>query len=540
RARRFDAALRKLADELQTLGAEIEPTRARLTLRHPDDQLIAATAYPAAGSTDAEVLYYRLDPFKWSWLLSFLALGCLAAAFGALRSSMYWSGLALLIAAQAFSILGFAMRTWITGWAPVTNMFETVVFVALVTAVLGLWFTLAPLFGAGLRRAWLMTAVPGTPEAASLDDDDLALLGPQAWTRLRAALLVPRAALVYAVFHLLTQLQYGAGTGYTIIRLVPRGESLNDRVVWVVGLSMLAIALWLVPRLVLTAVVGLVALPWSLARSGLAQPLRRVMDRKAFAVVGAGTAFVVGLIAYYSPIWDSNINPLMPVLRDNFWLTLHVLTITASYGAGFLAWGLGITAMVYYVFGRYRVPEAPSPASVAQGHRPARGYHAPADSFHRSVPEECVSLSGFIYKAIQVAVVLLAAGTILGGLWADVSWGRFWGWDSKEVWALISLLIYVGILHFRFIGVLRDFALAAGAVFGITSIVMAWWGVNFFLGSGLHSYGSGAGGGWYVLGFLLFNALAVCVGAIRYLAETGGAAAPALQETRVPARAVPE
>jgi ABC-type transport system involved in cytochrome c biogenesis permease subunit len=540
RAERFGNAMERFAAEMRTLGESIEPARAELALRHPDERLIEVTAYPPPGSTGAEVYYYRLDPFKWSWVLSFLALCCLAAALGAIRSPMYWSGLALLIGGQTFSVLGFAMRTYITGWAPVTNMFETVVFVALVTAILGLWFALAPLFGPGLRRAWRMTAVPATPEAGSLDEDDLAMMNAETWAVLRGLMLIPRAFLVYAVFHLLTQVQYGVGTGYTIIRTAPRGDSINDQVVWIVGLSMLALAVWLVPRLVLTAVLGVIALPWSLIQSGLKGPLRKVMDRKASAMVGAGTAFGVGLIAYYAPIWDSNINPLMPVLRDNFWLTLHVLTITASYGAGFLAWGLGITAMVYYVFGRYRDPLAPSHAHIAQGHRPAHGYQAPAEAFRRRVPEQCASLSGFIYKAIQVAVVLLAAGTILGGLWADVSWGRFWGWDSKEVWALISLLIYVGILHFRFIGLFRDFALATGAVFGITSIVMAWWGVNFFLGSGLHSYGDGAGGGWFVLGFMVFNAFAVFAGAVRYFAETGGAATPVLSETHLPGKAVPK
>ena len=82
-------------------------------------------------------------------------------------------------------------------------------------------------------------------------------------------------------------------------------------------------------------------------------------------------------------------------------------------------------------------------------------------------------------------------------------------------------------LHFRITGVLRDFSLAAGAVVSITAIVMAWWGVNYFFGSGMHSYGSGEGGGWYVAGFLAVNFLVVAAAAIRYLGETGGLPAPA-------------
>lgn len=530
RAARFDTAMARFADEIRTLGQSVEPFRAELAMRDADADLIELTAYPPPGATEAEVRYYQLDPFKWSWVVSFLSLCCLAAAFGPIRAPMYWLGVLLLIVGQTFSVIGFAMRTYITGWAPVTNMFETVVFVALVTAILGLWFTLAPLFGPAMRRAWRMTAIPGL---GALDEDDLAMMQPKTWSIVRGLVVLPRVVLIGAIFYLLTQVPYGEGTGYTVVRMAPRGNSPNDVVVWIVGLSMLAIAVWLVPRLILTALLGLIVWPWSLMKSGLASPMQKVMERKAFALVGAGTACSVGLIAYFAPIWDSNINPLMPVLRDNFWLTLHVLTITASYGAGFLAWGLGITAMAYYMFGHYRDPLAPPAEVVAQGRRPAHDYKTPADSFRRQVPEQCASLSGYVYRAVQVAVVLLAAGTILGGLWADVSWGRFWGWDSKEVWALISLLIYVGILHFRFLGVFRDFALAAGAVFGITSIVMAWWGVNFFFGSGMHSYGSGQGGGWYVFGFVVFNAAVVAFATVRYLTETGVPVTPVIPPSQL-------
>jgi ABC-type transport system involved in cytochrome c biogenesis permease subunit len=98
-------------------------------------------------------------------------------------------------------------------------------------------------------------------------------------------------------------------------------------------------------------------------------------------------------------------------------------------------------------------------------------------------------LSNYIYRTIQVGVLLIAAGTILGGLWADVSWGRFWGWDPKEVWALITLLIYLIPLHGRFAGWVNTFGLVCASVVCFLSVVMAWYGVNFYLGVGLHSYG---------------------------------------------------
>ena len=75
-------------------------------------------------------------------------------------------------------------------------------------------------------------------------------------------------------------------------------------------------------------------------------------------------------------------------------------------------------------------------------------------------PEACAVLAGFVYTAIQVTVVLLAAGTILGALWADNAWGRFWAWDPKETWALVSLLVYMAFLHARRAGWSGDFGMS--------------------------------------------------------------------------------
>ncbi len=118
----------------------------------------------------------------------------------------------------------------------------------------------------------------------------------------------------------------------------------------------------------------------------------------------------------------------------------------------------------------------------------------------------------------------MAAGTILGALWADVAWGRFWGWDAKEVWALVSLLVYMVVLHGRYAGWSGNFGLAVGSVLGATAILMAWYGVNFFLGSGLHSYASGAGGQWEVGTAVFINWIFILAATIRYRLETTTAA----------------
>jgi cytochrome c-type biogenesis protein CcsB len=170
---------------------------------------------------------------------------------------------------------------------------------------------------------------------------------------------------------------------------------------------------------------------------------------------------------------DRSINPLVPVLRDNFWLTTHVLTITLSYAAFALALGIGHIALLKVIRGK-EVEEA---------------------------------LYKNLYRTLQVGVLLLAIGTILGGVWANYSWGRFWDWDPKETWALITLLGYLFILHGRIAGKWAGFGMAVGAVLGFQGVLMAWYGVNFVLGVGLHSYGFGTGGfGWA----LLFVAAEIC------------------------------
>ena len=84
-------------------------------------------------------------------------------------------------------------------------------------------------------------------------------------------------------------------------------------------------------------------------------------------------------------------------------------------------------------------------------------------------------------------------GTFLGGVWANYSWGRFWNWDPKETWALVTLLIYLIVLHGRIARHWARLGLAVGAAVGFFSVLMVWYGVNFILGTGLHSYGFGTG-----------------------------------------------
>ncbi|MBU0505947.1 MAG: cytochrome c biogenesis protein CcsA [bacterium] len=190
---------------------------------------------------------------------------------------------------------------------------------------------------------------------------------------------------------------------------------------------------------------------------------------------------IINLIALFmmnfaSSMFDATIKPLMPVLRDNFWLATHVTSITISYAALALSWFVAIYFMVKSCF--TIVDKA-----------------------------ELKKLNTFAYDCIKIGVVLLAAGIILGAVWADYSWGRFWGWDPKETWSLIALLAYMIVLHGRYAGWIntKTFMPITGLAFN--SILMAWFGVNYILASGLHSYGFSSGGALFLAIVVLIQAI---------------------------------
>ena len=189
----------------------------------------------------------------------------------------------------------------------------------------------------------------------------------------------------------------------------------------------------------------------------------------AIAACVATFALLVG--ESFPTFLDPTISPLVPVLRSNYWLTIHVLTITLGYGAFLFNWG--IAHLLLY--------------SLA---------------FHKR-KELTDRLTEYLYRSLQVGVILLASGTILGGVWAAESWGRFWGWDPKETWALIAVLAYLAVLHSRTAGWLDAFGVALWSAVSFLTVIMAWYGVNFVLGAGLHSYGFGGGGLPCVLAFVL-------------------------------------
>ena len=192
-----------------------------------------------------------------------------------------------------------------------------------------------------------------------------------------------------------------------------------------------------------------------------------VFSRKNGAVL-AGTAVLSFFILFVTELnlMDPEITPLQPVLKS-YWLMIHVAIITGSYG--FLGLGaiLSFLNQVLYIF-----------RNKVNGQR---------------ITAQINEITAISELTITVGLFMLTIGTFLGGVWANESWGRYWGWDPKETWALVSVLVYAVILHLRYIpGLSGKFTFNLVSFWGYGAIIFTFFGVNFYL-VGLHSYAQGEG-----------------------------------------------
>jgi cytochrome c-type biogenesis protein CcsB len=358
-----DGTLRDLQHKLRQLKAAYHAGDVE-SLANASDEFLSAIQmvgtelgeYPTIAKMNAEVAYNTYTPFRFAWIFMLLAFVGMLLHLGTGFKILHWGAVTAYVAALTAVVVGFAMRISIAGRPPVTNMYESVVYVGSGVAVFGLF------------------------------------------------------------------LEY--------------------------------------------------------------------LSRQKFVLTAAAAVATVALIlADNCPtVLDPAVQPLQPVLRSNFWLVTHVMTIALSYAALGLAMGIATIMLGYY--------------------------------WARSTNQTTIATLGrFTYKAIQIGVLLLATGTILGGVWADYSWGRFWGWDPKEVWALVALLGYLAVLHARFAGWVGHRGLAALSVICFSLVIMAWYGVNFVLGAGLHSYGFGSGGTGFVLTAVGLQFLFVTVALLRSRVE---------------------
>jgi len=177
---------------------------------------------------------------------------------------------------------------------------------------------------------------------------------------------------------------------------------------------------------------------------------------------------------------------LIAVLDTNFWLATHVTTITIGYGAGLLA---GALAHVY-IFGKFIRAEG-------------------SEHFYDSVTDT-------VYGVLCFSLVFSVLGTVLGGIWAAESWGRFWGWDPKENGALLIVLWQLAILHARKGGYIRELGLHAACVFQNIVVAFSWWGINQ-LGVGLHSYGQTSGIMRALIVFYAFELVVLTIAALVWM-----------------------
>ena len=204
---------------------------------------------------------------------------------------------------------------------------------------------------------------------------------------------------------------------------------------------------------------SMIYVAWATALAGL-------LFIKRSSMTLALAAFFAGIILFVANLnfMDPEITPLVPVLKS-YWLMIHVAVITASYGFFGISFLLGLLTLAFMSTGN------PSKAALLQPH--------------------IRELRIINEMSLHIGLYLLTAGIFLGAVWANESWGRYWGWDPKETWALITMVVYAFVLHARFLPALRsDYAFSVMSVLGLASVLMTYFGVNYYL-SGLHSYGGG-------------------------------------------------
>ena len=211
---------------------------------------------------------------------------------------------------------------------------------------------------------------------------------------------------------------------------------------------------------------------WGAAVLGVV--LERIFRNGIGSVTASAVGFLTLIVAHHLALTSSTgdtMEMMRAVLDTNFWLATHVTSITIGYASTFLA---GFLAVIYVLRGVFT---RTLDAATAK------------------------TLSRMVYGIVCFATLFSFVGTILGGIWADQSWGRFWGWDPKENGALLIVIWNALILHVRWGGMVRERGLMNLALFGNIVTAWSWFGTNM-LGVGLHSYGFMDAAFWWLIGFV--------------------------------------
>lgn len=212
----------------------------------------------------------------------------------------------------------------------------------------------------------------------------------------------------------------------------------------------------------------IIYVPWISVLTGL---LFYIFTKRKLILLSASLVGTLLWILRFSYAYSS-LDNVQAVLDSQYWLIVHVMLVVGSYGVFVFSATLSHIYLGLYCF---------YPNST------------------RILPV----ISKCLLQTLYLGVAMLISGTLLGGVWAAESWGRFWDWDPKESWAFISICTYLLWIHAYRFKYVHEFGLAIGAIIGWLSISFTWYGVNYILGTGMHSYGFGSGGEKYYYGFLV-------------------------------------
>jgi cytochrome c-type biogenesis protein CcsB len=278
-------------------------------------------------------------------------------------------------------------------------------------------------------------------------------------------------------------------------------ETLRRSAVWLIGLAFLIHTTGLIYRMVLEGrppVTNLyssaIFIGWGAVVLGMI--LEKFYKNGIGCVVSAGIGFITLIIAHHLALEGDTMEMMRAVLDTNFWLSTHVVAVTTGYASTFVAGFLGLLYVVLGIFTpNLTRPMTKAGASVVGTSAALMvktdGSHLKTAKFVSEAAERGElgkSIARMIYGIVCFATLFSFVGTVLGGIWADQSWGRFWGWDPKENGALIIVLWNALILHLRWGGIIRERGLVNCAIGGNIVTAWSWFGVNM-LGIGLHSYG---------------------------------------------------
>jgi cytochrome c-type biogenesis protein CcsB len=204
---------------------------------------------------------------------------------------------------------------------------------------------------------------------------------------------------------------------------------------------------------------SMIYIAWTSVLAGLLFT-RKSLGGLAATMLLSGTILLVAMLSYLDP----EITPLVPVL-NSYWLMIHVSLEAGSYGFLMLGAIIGLINLILMIF---------------------------LNTTNKTKIGNMIKEMSYISEmTLMGGLIMVSVGTYLGGVWANESWGRYWGWDAKETWALVTILVYAFILHMRFIPKMKSLLVYnIASLFGWASVVMTYYGVNYYL-SGLHSYAAG-------------------------------------------------